>query len=497
MKREKKESSYVFILSAVIGTGIALWGILGGESFMDFADRAMRFLKQRFSWFYLASMLFLVLFGLVLAFSKYGRIRLGDDDEKPEYSTLSWFAMLFAAGMGVGLVFWGIAEPLSHYVLPMKGIEPYSAEAEHFAVRSCIMHWGLHPWACYAILGLGLAYFQFRRKKPALVSSLMVPVFGEKYAAGVPGKVVDILTTVITAVGVATSFGMGCLQISAGLKYLFRIPETVVTWVIFILVVGVIYTYSAVLGLDRGIKIISDSNMIVCVLLLAAAFLVGPKAKIIQDLLVGLKDYVVNFFPDSLRLSSQGDSTWIQNWRVFYWAWWLSWAPFVGVFVARISRGRTIREFILGVMIVPALVSALWFTVMGEISFNVADHFTHEQLETIIASPQTALYHIFGEYPFGKVLAVVAMVLVIMFFITSANSAIYVLAMLTSDGDLNPGGGKMIFWGILIGVTALAMILSGGIEGIQSISIVIAFPYMFILLLICVSIVKELRKKRR
>ena len=281
----------VFVCSAVLAIMLVLWAMLTPESFRHLADSLMTTLKEDFSWLYLGVMLGFLLFVLVIAFSKYGNIRLGKDDEKPEYGLVSWFAMLFSAGMGIGMVFWSVAEPLSHYAAPMKGIEAGSEEAIHFAIRSCFMHWGMHPWGCYAVMGLALAYFQFRRNKSVLVSN------------------------------------------------------TLVTWIVIIAAVSCIYIRSALSGIGQGIKRLSNMNLVLFVVLMVLAFLAGEKSETLRLLVTGLKDYLVNFFPDSLRLTSQGDGSWIQNWRVFYWAWWLSWAPFVGIFIARISKGRTIREF--------------------------------------------------------------------------------------------------------------------------------------------------------
>ncbi|MDO5409047.1 MAG: BCCT family transporter [Lachnospiraceae bacterium] len=489
-----KKPNVVFLISAAITIAIALWGIISNDSFSGSANQLMASLKQNFSWLYLGVMLFFVVFSLIIAFSKFGKIRLGADDERPEYSTISWFAMLFAAGMGIGLVFWGVAEPISHYVSPMKGIEPHSAEAARFSIRSCIMHWGLHPWACYAVMGLGLAFFQFRKKESALASNLFKPMLGDKKAKGPIGKAIDIFTTIITVTGVATSFGMGCLQICSGLEHLFSIPNKMLTWITVITIICFIYLQSAISGVGKGVKLLSNINLVLFSFLLILAFFIGPAGEILNYLLVGIKDYLVNFIPDSLRLSSQGDSSWIQDWRVFYWAWWLSWAPFVGVFIARISRGRTIREFILGVMIIPTAVSAVWFSTFGGVSLHAAGNFAKEQLAEIAAAPQTTLFYIFDQYKAGIILSLIAIVLLIIFFITSADSATFVLSMLTSDGELNPPNNKKIFWGILIAVVAFALIMSGSISVIQTISIVIAFPYLFILLLICVNLVIEMKK---
>lgn len=493
-RTNKTSYNLVFLVSAVITLGIVLWGIISNDSFSKSADRLMQGLEEHFSWLYLGVMLFFVLFCFVLAVSKFGTIRLGADDEKPEYSTVSWFAMLFAAGMGIGLVFWGVAEPLSHYVTPMKGIEQQTAEAAAFSMRSCIMHYGLQPWACYAVMGLGLAYFQFRKKEPALVSNIFQSILGTRNTKGIPGKMIDIYTTVLTVIGVATSFGMGCLQICGGLEYLFQISNNVKTWMIVIGTICVIYLFSAVSGIGKGVKILSNINLCLLVFLAVVIFAFGPTKEIVLYFINGMKDYIVYFIPDSLRMSSQGDRSWINSWRVFYWAWWLSWSPFVGLFIARISRGRTIREFVAGAILIPTLVSAVWFCTLGGLSIQTAGNFTTEQLKEMAAVPQTALFHIFDEYSFGMILSLIAIVLLIIFFITSADSATFVLAMLTSDGDLEPENGKKIFWGISIAVAALVLILSGSISVIQTVSIVIAFPYIFLLLLLCVSVVLELKK---
>lgn len=492
---DKRPTNMIFILSAAISILLAAWGIIGSASFKNTVDLLMVALKQNFSWLYLGVVLFFVLFSVVVAFSKFGKIRLGADDERPEYSMVSWFAMLFAAGMGIGLVFWGVAEPLSHYVSPDKGIEPCSAESAAFAIRSCFMHWGFHPWGIYAVMGLGLAFFQFRRKETAMVSNMFKPIWGEKVSKGAVGKAIDIFTTILTVIGVATSFGMGCLQICGGLEYLFGIPNQVFTWVIVIAVICCIYIKSSTSGIGSGIRILSNSNLVLIVLLAALTMAVGPTGDIVKTFFIGIKDYVMNFFQDSLRLSAQGDSTWIQNWRVFYWAWWLSWAPFVGLFIARISRGRTVREFILGVMLAPTLVSCVWFAIMGGASLHVAGNFTAKELLEISGTSETALFYIFDQYDFGIVLSILALILLVCFFITSADSATFVLAMLTSDGDLEPPNKKKIFWGIAIALIALSLILSGGVAAVQTISIVIAFPYLFILLLLCITLVKEMSKE--
>lgn len=496
-KKDKRctREQLVFTISAVAVIVIALWGIVAEENFYNISSYLMKGLKNNFSWLYLGVMFFFVVFAFVVAFSKVGKVKLGADDESPEYSIFSWFAMLFAAGMGVGLVFWGVAEPLSHYVMPMAGIESMSEEASRFAIRSSFMHWGLQPWACYAVMGLALAYVLFRKKDKALASNLLKPIIGEKNQKNSFGIVIDVFTVFITCIGVATSFGMGCLQICGGLNYLFEIPDNAYTWIVIIVIICICYLISATTGVSKGIKYLSNFNMIMFIAMMAVALLLGPTGDIIKTTLQGVGDYIINYIPDSLRMTSKGDASWIQDWRVFYWAWWLSWAPFCGTFIARISKGRTVREFILGVMIVPTLVCVIWFGIFGEFGLNVADLFTADQLSEMAASPQTALFIIFSQYKGGTILSIIAVILLITFFITSADSATFVLGMLTSEGNPNPSNRKKVFWGILMAVVAFALICSGGVSTIQTIAIVIGFPYLFILLLVCVSIWKALHRE--
>ena len=441
-------------------------------------------------------MMCFVIFCLVIAFSKFGKIRLGSDDARPEYSTISWFGMLFGAGMGVGLVFWGVAEPLSHYISPIAGIEPQTEEAARFAIRSCFMHWGLHPWACYAIVGLCLAYAQYRKKEKGLISSLFIPLFGRKKVEGKVGKAVDIFAVVLTVVGVATSFGMGCMQICNGMNYIFDIPDDVRTWILVIVIIACIYLKSAVSGVGKGIKLLSDLNLILSFGLLIISFLMGPTVNILNIFTNGIGEYVMNFFGDSLRINPFGDNTWIFNWRVFYWAWWIGWAPFVGIFIARISKGRTIREFICGAILAPTVASICWFSVFGGVGLNVASNFNSNQLLEMAASPQIALFIVFSQYKFGIILSVLAIILLITFFITSANSATFVLAMLTSNGEADPPNYKKIIWGILQAVFAFVLIVSGGVSAVQVVSIVMAFPFLFIMVGACVSLVKALREEK-
>jgi len=490
----KKQTNLVFRISLILTSVIALWAVVFKESFTVVSNAVFGFLTSKFGWLYLIVMLFFVVFAVSIAFSKYGKLRLGPDDSRPEYSTVSWFAMLFGAGMGVGLVFWGISEPISHFVNPM-GAEAGTAEAADFAIRASFMHWGIHPWANYAIIGLALAYFQFRKGKPGLISSIFEPLIGEKGVKGFWGKLIDILAVFATVAGVTTSLGLGVLQINSGLNYLFGIPTTLVIQIIIIAVISVIYIWSAVSGIEKGIKLISDANLYIALGLMLLVFLVGPKVEIINSFVNGLGQYIGNIIPDSLGINTYGDNSWVEGWRIFYWAWWIAWAPFVGVFIARISKGRTIREFVGGVVIAPTLGSLVWFAIFGTLGVDLGmkGELATEVLADISSVPETGLFIVMQKYPLGTILSIVALVLLCTFFITSANSGTFVLSMLSSDGDLEPPNSKKVIWGVVQSVLAVGLLIAGGLSPLQTISIVAAFPFIFIMIFACVSLIKTLK----
>ena len=494
----KDKKSTVFTVSLLLTLAVTVWAVAFNGNFTAVSNAIYSFITNDFGWLYLLAMLAFVLFSVAIAFSKWGDIKLGPDDSKPEYSTTSWFAMLFGAGMGVGLVFWGISEPVAHLANPIPSIEPGSEEAINFALRSAYMHWGFHPWANYCVLGLGLAYFQFRKGKPGLISSIFEPLIGEKGINGWVGKTIDVLAVFATVAGVVTSLGLGVMQINAGLNYLFGIPTTLVIQIIIIAVISVIYIWSAVDGISRGIKIISDANLYIAIGLITVTFLVGPKLEILNNLTNGLGQYLQNFFGDSLMINNYGDNTWVGAWRVFYWAWWIAWAPFVGSFIARISKGRTIREFIAGVVLAPALGSILWFAIMGSLGLHLGMDGTLSvaQLADIASKPETGLFIVMGQYPLGMILCVVSLILLCTFFITSANSGTFVLAMFSSKGDLNPKNGRKVLWGVVQSLLAVGLLVAGGLKPLQTISLAAAFPFIFIMLFAGAALVKALMKEK-
>lgn len=489
MKEMKKDNS-VYYISLVVVFAIVGWGIFAPANFGGAANAVFNFLVEKFGWLYLISMFSFVAFCVFIAFSKYGRIKLGPDDSVPEFSNVSWFGMLFGSGMGIGLVFWGVAEPLYHYLSP-PGLEGATAEAANFAIRQSFFHWGFHPWANYAVIGMALAYFQFRKNAPGLISSIFIPLIGEKGVNGPIGKGIDILAIFATVAGVATSLGIGTLQINSGLNYLFGLPATTVVQLGIIAVITVIYIWTAVSGIDKGIKLLSDLNLLVAFTILALSIIVGPKIKMINSLTNGIGMYIDQFIPSSFHIEAFGDNSWIGGWTIFYWAWWIAWAPFVGTFIARISKGRTIKEFVIGVILAPSLASFIWFSVFGSLGMNLGAEVAAEATKVT----ETAFFVVMSKYPIGYIISLIAVFLLGTFFITSANSATFVLGMMSQQGDLNPTNGKKVLWGLVQALLAFALLVAGGLKALQTASIAAAFPFAIVMVAACVSLVKALNKE--
>lgn len=486
----------VYYVSLAIVAVITLIGLFFNKQFGEAMNKVLNFLEVQFGWLYLMTMLIFVLVGVLIAFSKYGKIKLGADDSKPEFSNKTWFAMLFGAGMGIGLVFWGIAEPMSHLLAPPGGLTPGSNEAAQFAIRASFKHWGFHPWAAYTIMGMALGYFQYRKGYPGLISSIFVPLIGEKGVRGPIGKLIDILAVFATVAGVATSLGLGTMQINSGLNYVFGIPNTQLVQIIIIAIITVIFIWTAVTGIEKGIALLGDINLYLALALMVVSFLVGPKLLTMNALSDGIGSYINNFFADSLHLNLTGDNGWINGWTVFYWAWWIAWAPFVGSFIARISKGRSIREFVLGVTLAPAVTSFVWFAIFGAMGIDSVAKNGVDAMKEVVAKPELALFKVFAGYPLGMVLSVIAVFLLITFFVTSANSATFVLGMFTQKGDMNPSNGKKFVWGIVQSLLAAVLLLAGGLIPLQTASVIAAFPFIFIMILAIVSLLKAFKEEK-
>lgn len=487
----------VFTVSVIVTLFFIIWGIIPEGVLNNFSLNAVTtavhsIILEKFGWFYLISASIFLAFALLLIFTKYGNIRLGKEGDQPEYSYLTWFAMLFSAGMGIGLVFWGAAEPMFHYYYPPLE-EPASEESARAALRYSFFHWGLHPWAIYTVVGLALAYFQFRKKSPGVFSSLLRPVFGDR-VDGSLGILINFIAVFATVFGVATSLGLGASQISGGLSYTFDgIENTFTTQLIIIIVVTILFMISAQTGLNRGIKYLSNLNIILALALMLFVLFAGPTNFIMDTFSTTLGSYIQNLPSMSFRLAPfDPENTWYEDWTIFYWAWWISWAPFVGTFIARVSRGRTIREFTIGVLLVPTLFGALWFSVFGGSAIGL-DYFQGSSILGEIESvgEEVALFELFNYFPFSMFLSILAIFLICTFFITSADSATFVLGMQTTNGSLNPPNTVKLLWGIIQAGAATILLYIGGLAALQKASIIAALPFTVIMLLIVYSLIKS------
>lgn len=489
----RKDKDYgLKVLTAALAIAFVLGGSLFPEQMNKVMQSVLNFLSIKFGWLYLWAVLGFVIFSVWLAFSKYGKIKLGAPDDKPEYSTVSWFAMLFSAGMGIGLVFWSVGEPLSHLASPPAG-KPFSDQAMWDSMRYTFFHWGVHPWAAYGLTGLALAYFSFKKRAPMLISSTVRPLLGER-TDGWMGQAVDGLAVFATIFGVATSLGMGTLQINSGLNYLFGVPETNLISVLIVAVITVLFTFSAISGIGRGIKILSNFNLLLAFTLMIFMLVVGPRVYIINLIVTTIGSYLQNFLSMSLATEPTQQAGWVTSWTVFYWAWWIAWAPFVGGFIARISKGRTIRQFVLGVLIAPTVLSFLWMGTFGGAALYLQTQVGVNIAPGVIQNVASGLFVVFHHYPLAPLLSGLTLILISVFFITSADSATFVVSMLLSGGDLEPGTSAKILWGVIQGGIAAVLLLTGGLAALQAASIIAAFPFMLIMGAMAYALVRELGK---
>lgn len=490
---KRKKPNLVFIIAVCLVLAIALWGLLLPEGFASVAGAAFTFLTDNFGWFYTLSMALFVGFAVWIGFfSKYKNMRLGPDDSKPEYSNTAWFAMLFSAGMGIGLVFWSVAEPMNFFSAPM-GVDPGSQEAAKFAFTKAFLHWGIHPWANYTVMALALAYMQFRRGKSTLISSLFTPLIGQKGADGPIGKAIDVLALLATAGGVCTTLGLGVMQLNSGMNYLLGIEITPALVIGTVVVLTVIYVLTSVAGVEKGSALVSNMNIIIAGLVMVFLFIAGPTVDILNNLIEGIGSYFTSFFDNSFAMGAFGDSKWYGSWTLYYWAWWISWSPFTGSFIARISRGRTVKEFVAGVLILPAVASMIWFAIFGTLGINLG----LDTAVTAIKSTATALFVVLAEYPLGHILSFIMLILVCTFFCASATSATIVLGMYSEGGTLNPSNRSKVIWGILLAVLALSLMLSSenGLDMLKTLSIVVGFPFAIIKVISLVALRKALKEE--
>lgn len=506
-----------FGITGVLALAFVIWGFAGRDSLATTSQNALDWVMQYTGWLFMGLASLFVIFVLWLALGKFGTIPLGKDGEKPEFRTVSWVAMMFAAGMGIGLMFYGVAEPLYHYVSPPPGtVDGRTPEAVQTAMATSIFHWTLHPWAMYAVVGIAMAYGSYRLGRRQLISTAFTSLFGVKMVEGPVGKFINILAIFATLFGTAASLGLGTLQIGSGMTSNGWVGEIGTPFlVVIVAILTTCFVASAVSGISRGIQWLSNINMVLALILALTVFVAGPTLFILNLLPAAVGNYARDLAEMASRTEAVGDEalrTWMSGWTIFYWAWWISWTPFVGLFIARISRGRTIRQFVTGVLLVPSVVSVIWFCIFGGAAFHVQQEAdkanTPGLVTTVDGIPSVnfdgALFDLVKNLgmPVWATAAVIvlAMVLVAIFFVTGADAASIVMGSLSSNGAEEPRRGVIVFWGTLTGAVAAVMLLAGGNEpsealsGLQRITIVAALPFVLVMLLLCFAITRDLRR---
>lgn len=470
----------------IIAVFLAIGTFLPSQSEVFFS-RLQSSILDNFGWFYMLAVGAIFASVLVFGMSRFGSLKLGPDDAEPDFSYISWLAMLFAAGMGIGLMFYGVGEPMSHFANPPEA-EPLTIAAQREAMVSTFFHWGLHGWAIYAVVGLALAYFGYRYNLPLTIRSGLYPLLKERINGPI-GHAVDIFAIVGTLFGIATSLGLGVMQINAGLGFLLGVPLSVTVQVILIFAVMAVAAVSAVTGVDKGVRILSEINLSVAVLLMLFVLVVGSTATVLGDFAQNLGMYLDKFLLLTFNVYAYEPRQWFQDWTLFYWAWWISWSPFVGMFIARISRGRTVREFLVGVLLVPSGFTFLWMTVFGNTAMLIDTTVAAGALTEAVASDLSiALFQFFQYLPFPAVTSTLAIILVAVFFVTSADSGSLVIDTIAAGGETETPALQRLFWCALQAVVAAVLLLAGGLDALQSATIASALPFIFVILALIVSL---------
>ncbi|SIN89966.1 BCCT family transporter [Halodesulfovibrio marinisediminis] len=483
---------YIFFISAGLIIFLVALTIYLGKDIKDFFGIVQTGISTYTGWFFVLTMNLILICTLLFMFSRFGDIRLGGDEAVPEFSTPAWFAMLFSAGMGIGLLFYGVAEPMFHFISSPFSTAPGSPDAARMAMDLTFLHWGLHPWSVYAIVGLSLAFFSFNKGYPLTIRSAFVPLLGDK-VDGPLGYAVDISATVATLFGVATSLGVGVQQVNAGLFHVFGIPQTTNVQLILICAITLMATYSVVSGLDAGIRRLSELNISLALLLMCFVLLLGPTLFILNALVENIGIYFQNFMQLSTWNETYENTSWQDGWTVFYWGWWIGWSPFVGMFIARISKGRTIREFIAGVLLVPTLVTFVWITVFGNSALFIDMFGGGGIAKAVQENVPVSLFVLLEHFPFSSVTSVLGIIVVISFFVTSSDSGSLVIDIITANGNQDPPVPQRVFWAMLEGTVAAALLYGGGLIALQTATIASGLPFAVILLFMMYSLFKGLK----
>ena len=482
----------VFGISALLIVCFSIYGSAFNEHAAASFLSVQKLLVENFGWFYMAVVALFFLFILYMAFSRYGSIRLGPDDSEPDYSYFTWTAMLFSAGIGVGLMFFGVAEPITHFAKPPVG-EGGTVEAAEKAMLITYFHWGLQAWGTYIVVGLALAYFAYRKGLPLTVSSALYPLIGDKIYGGI-GNTVNILAVLGTMFGIATSLGLGVLQVNAGLNYLFGLENSGFNQVMLIGLITLVATMSVVAGLNSGIKRLSQINALLAVLLLLFLLFAGPTVLLLNSFVQNLGNYLSNMVSLSFHMYAYESTDWMGGWTLFYWAWWISWSPFVGMFIARVSRGRTIREFVIGVLLMPAGFTFIWLSIFGNSALFLELAGSGVGIsEAVVNDMPTALFVLLQHLPWTSAVSFVAIILIVIFFVTSSDSGSLVIDIITSGGNEKAPVWRRVFWAVSQGVVASVLLLAGGLSALQTASISSAFPFAFVMLFICLGLLKGIK----
>lgn len=481
----------VFLTTVIIIGLFLLMVVLAPNSFELMTQQLNQWVTTSFSWFYVLSVAIFLILLIVIALSDMGKIKLGPDHSTPDYNNASWFAMLFTAGMGIGLMFFGVAEPVMHYVNPPAG-EPETVQAAQQAMRVTFFHWGLHAWAIYTLVGLSLAYFAYRHQLPLKIRSALYPLIGKRIYGPI-GDGVDTFATIGTVFGVATTLGFGVTQINSGLNYLFGIEQSTGVQVILIIIVSALASLSVFFGLDKGIKRLSELNLFLALGLLVFVFLAGPTIYLLQTTIQNVGQYVSGLFSMTFNLYAYQPSGWIGGWTIMYWAWWISWSPFVGMFIARVSRGRTVREFIVGVLLIPTGFTLIWMGFMGNAAlYSILHEANINLMQAVQRDSSVALFEFLHGLPFSAAMSVVATLLVMLFFVTSADSGALVTDYLTAKSDQSPTW-QRLFWTVIMALLAIVLLYAGGLAALQSATMLSALPFTLIMLVISWGLIKALR----
>ncbi len=503
---EAQRLGAVFWVTVAISAAFVLWGLISIDSFTSVLAAVVGFITTNLGWVYMLITTFFLVFVIYLAFSRYGKIKLGAPDDEPEFGNFAWFSMLFQAGMGIGLVFWGVAEPVWHYGDPPLGLaEPRSPEAANLALQTAFFHWTLHPWAMYATIGIAVAYFSYRRGMANLqISMVFRPLIGDR-VNGPIGKAIDVIAILATLFGVAVSLGLGTLQIASGLNTVFGIPSTIIVLLVIIAVTAVAYMLSASMPIDKGINILSQASMYLAVVLLIYFLIVGPTLLQLNSFTQEIGVYLANLVPQSLRMAAfePKESEWLGYWTIFFWATWIAWGPYVGAFIARISRGRTIREFVIGVMVGPSLFSMIWFSIFGTAGIQLDNQTNGKFSETLYNDgAAVALFQFLDAYPLALLTSILALFLVFIFFVAGADAGTVVLGSMSAGGVLNPKVTIKLTWGVIMALIAAVLLVAGGggsdaLNGLTNGAILAATPFGILMVPMCYGLYKTFQSDRR